>query len=222
MSAPAPLSPDECLARAARYVAEHAGPDYQVAPGSYQADDELFVFHFNTRRFLQTGDVMDCAVGQGPVIIDRLDGHIYAYGSATTEAEALADYRQLKLAWAAVAAEFPFFGFDTGRYSLIITKAYRKWPLLQALSGAGLQYVVPEAAAGIIWRGARAYEPERLEQRLRQQPTRFDDVGPRTVMHLYPLLKQPLMCRFELRPYVAPPHQKYVDRAGPADYEPRW
>ncbi|OON66907.1 hypothetical protein [Hymenobacter sp. CRA2] len=210
------LSPEAGLALAEQYVAEQLGADYWVRPGSFQQDEELFIFDYTTREYV------GILLGPGPVIIDRRDGSIHAYGSATGWEGAVAHYRGQQPTRAAVAAEFPGCRAGTERYTLTITQVYRKWPLLQALTKADLSYVVPEARAGVIWRVPRRYDSELLEQRLRRQPTRFDDVAPEAVLYLYPLLKQPRVCRFELAPYEPRTYRKYPEQATAEDYEPRW
>ncbi|MBF9069207.1 YrhB domain-containing protein [Streptacidiphilus fuscans] len=74
-----------------RFIAEaNARPRY--------GDDELVItgfaehrfgwsFSYQSSRWVETGDIQHLLIGQGPVVIDRRDGSVHAFGSATPDAD---------------------------------------------------------------------------------------------------------------------------------------
>ncbi len=56
-----------------------------------------WVFIVNTRRFSETGDLADCAIGLGPVVFVIEDGSIHQLGSGRGANEEIAEFeRNLK------------------------------------------------------------------------------------------------------------------------------
>jgi hypothetical protein len=41
-----------------------------------------WVFHYNSRAFIETGDFHDDAIGNAPIIVDRTDGSVHLTGTA--------------------------------------------------------------------------------------------------------------------------------------------
>jgi hypothetical protein len=74
-------------------------PDYKdpevnlliVAEREY---DFGWVFDFNTRKYVESGDILESLLGNGPLIVDRNDGHIYTIpGSGSSREEYIAEFR---------------------------------------------------------------------------------------------------------------------------------
>ncbi|HEY0737291.1 MAG TPA: YrhB domain-containing protein [Herpetosiphonaceae bacterium] len=51
-----------------------------------------WVFFYNSRRFLETEDFSYYLVGQGPVIVEKVDGSIHEFGSAQHPDVYIAEY----------------------------------------------------------------------------------------------------------------------------------
>ena len=50
-------------------------------PEEFHQMDLCFVFFYNTKRFLETGDDHYRLAGNGPVLVSKRDGYFHAYGS---------------------------------------------------------------------------------------------------------------------------------------------
>jgi len=52
-----------------------------------------WVFDFNTRNYVESGDILETLVGNGPLIVDRSDGHIYTVpGCGPSRDEYIAEF----------------------------------------------------------------------------------------------------------------------------------
>ncbi len=51
-----------------------------------------WVFFYNSRRYLETGDIMFAFAGNGPVVVERKDGTVTELGSGRSVEDELRDF----------------------------------------------------------------------------------------------------------------------------------
>ncbi|MBV9768361.1 MAG: hypothetical protein JOZ32_02215 [Bryobacterales bacterium] len=86
----------------ARRIAQAYLDDVQVDPptelaileGSTLEREFGWVFFWNSKHYIETGDFSYALVGGGPLIVDRTDGTVHQISSALPLEAALAQYRQ--------------------------------------------------------------------------------------------------------------------------------
>jgi hypothetical protein len=78
------ITREQARAAAKRYVANvsaDGGTEYVVVEELTREYDFGWVFFYNTRAYVETGDEMQMAVGNAPVIVSR-DGAVHVTGTA--------------------------------------------------------------------------------------------------------------------------------------------
>lgn len=66
-----------------RYINEHDGLDEEmaIAPEATVEKDYGWIFFYNTKKYLESGVISYALAGNGPVIIEKSDGRITAFGT---------------------------------------------------------------------------------------------------------------------------------------------
>lgn len=59
-----------------------SNPDCALVEGATREFPRCFVFIYQSKKFVETGDCSDVLVGHGPVLISRVDGRVFETGSA--------------------------------------------------------------------------------------------------------------------------------------------
>lgn len=82
---------------AARYVSAFepgAGMELMLIDGATLERDLGWVFFYNSRSFLETGNFRDALVGNAPIIVDRRDAKLYVTGTANPIEDYIRDFEQ--------------------------------------------------------------------------------------------------------------------------------
>jgi len=54
-----------------------------------------WIFHYQSKDFIQSHDIRDMLIGTGPLIVDRLDGNLTVRGSGRSLEDDLSEYEAL-------------------------------------------------------------------------------------------------------------------------------
>jgi ribosomal protein L7/L12 len=57
-------------------------PDCAVIEEATEEYDKCFVFYYQSKKYIESNDILDMLVGQGPVLVDKITGDIFETGSA--------------------------------------------------------------------------------------------------------------------------------------------
>ena len=69
-------------------------PPCQLVIVGEQEHDFGWVFFWNTKEFAGTGDHRFALAGNGPLVVDRHDGHLYGFGTAIPLERSIEQYRK--------------------------------------------------------------------------------------------------------------------------------
>jgi hypothetical protein len=56
--------------------------------------DVGWVFFYQSKEYLETGNLSDCLVGNAPLVVSRHDGHVYVTGTASPVEQYLEGIRE--------------------------------------------------------------------------------------------------------------------------------
>jgi len=65
-----------------RNVSSEVGTECVLVDSATQDTSSAFVFYYNTKAFLDTGNSRHALAGNGPLIVTKADGQLHACGSA--------------------------------------------------------------------------------------------------------------------------------------------
>ncbi len=220
------MTPQEAKAIAERWVVDTRGPNCAVLTSSWFEDHSYFVFKWNSRRYAETMDQRYSLLGPGPAIVRKLDGQVFAYGSnwnlgsleKLLERQRIEDEQELF-----VRQRFPDYDIRK-RYAVIVQEIYDPARLLALLASFELRYVIPEIETGVIWRIARKYDQESLQQRLRAPlPICFGGIGSHELHDLLLADETEKLCQFSIEAYQPREKPTYDPaKAKPDDLLPLW
>ena len=71
-----------------------ANEEFALAVDRTIERDKCYVFFYNTRRFLETGENRYRLAGNGPILVSKHDGYLRAYGSRRPVEEDIADFER--------------------------------------------------------------------------------------------------------------------------------
>jgi hypothetical protein len=76
------------------YLASQAGQNREFVVMQKLTIERPFgwVFFYNSKQFLETGDISQALVGNAPLIVDRTDGSVHVTGTAEPIEHYLKDY----------------------------------------------------------------------------------------------------------------------------------
>jgi hypothetical protein len=72
----------------------YKNPNHEIVICKEVEYDFGWVFDYNTRVFLETGNISSSLLGNGPLIVDRFNGQIYTTGSAHSTEFYIAEFRK--------------------------------------------------------------------------------------------------------------------------------
>ncbi len=55
-----------------------------------------WVFFYDNKKHIESGDYRDALAGAGPILVDKLDGTVHTFGSAFAGAKCIAKYDELR------------------------------------------------------------------------------------------------------------------------------
>jgi hypothetical protein len=143
----------------ARQIAlDRIGHDCALYEDSILEKPYGWVFSFNSRRFLETGDVGDMLVGSAGFVVERENGRVFGFGSAYPLEVWIANYEK---------------GFRYDRYDLTITSVRDLSTTVRLLHRLRMAYVIPEEEHGVKWRIAKNFTPQQLAALLERLPLTF-------------------------------------------------
>lgn len=95
---PGPITATQALAIANKVVADLDGPVNQVVVED-QTVERVFgwVFFYTTRRYLETGNISDVILGNGPLVVHRADGSFEHLATSVPPQRAIEIYEQMWL-----------------------------------------------------------------------------------------------------------------------------
>ena len=70
-------------------------PDNNLILGNVVEFDEGWMFHFVSKKYLETKDIQHRLIGSGPVIVGKENGDVYQGGSGYTEDEWIEQFKEL-------------------------------------------------------------------------------------------------------------------------------
>ncbi len=94
------ITHDEARALAmAKVRSMQSRPDneFVIVDAATREEDFGWVFFYNSKRYLETRDILFRIAGNGPIVVDGVTGAITLLGTAGGVAHQLSEYRQLKV-----------------------------------------------------------------------------------------------------------------------------
>jgi hypothetical protein len=73
------------------------GTDLQIIEDATIEKDLYWVFFYNSKSYLEEGDLSDRLAGNSPLIIDKIHGNIYETGTAKSVEFYMEEFEQTKL-----------------------------------------------------------------------------------------------------------------------------
>lgn len=59
---------------------DYKEPDVNLVIVAEQEFDFGWMFNYNTKKYVESGDMFQCLLGNVPLFVDRMDGHLYLAG----------------------------------------------------------------------------------------------------------------------------------------------
>ena len=87
---------DSAKAMVWSYLDENFGrePELAIVDGEPSETTHAWIFFYNTREYLETGEFSAALAGNGPVLVNKVTGDIEAFGAATALDELFAEYER--------------------------------------------------------------------------------------------------------------------------------
>ena len=81
-------------AMALKHMDENFGrePVLAIVDGEPSETVHAWVFFYNTKEYLETGDFSEALAGNGPILVNKVSGEIEAFGTAVPLDELFAEY----------------------------------------------------------------------------------------------------------------------------------
>lgn len=85
-------------AMALKYMDENFGrePELAIVDGEPSETTHAWIFFYNTKRYLETGEFSEALAGNGPILVNKITGAIDAFGTAIPLEKLLAQYEEEK------------------------------------------------------------------------------------------------------------------------------
>ena len=122
--------------------------------------DYGWVIFSQTKKYIETNDLMYMAFGSGGTLVERNTGRLIDFVSAYSTEVNLQIY------------EAGYLAYDD--FDLVVTATSDSEEALRLLGALGIRYVKPEVEGGTTWRIPKPYSPKQLRERLRHLPCRFN------------------------------------------------
>jgi Immunity protein 35 len=112
------IAEDGARSLAEEIVASHSEPGELVITGSAEYDIG-WVYFYDTRAYVESGDPMDGLVGNAPILIDRRDGTIVETGTGEPVETYVRRYEQRRAWQDAASAEDALFNDAVGLFAVV-------------------------------------------------------------------------------------------------------
>jgi hypothetical protein len=73
-----------------RHQESHVGCELALA--AVDENDHGWVFYYNSKQYFETNEVSYALAGNGPILIDKEDGKLYAFGTAESTEDYLKNF----------------------------------------------------------------------------------------------------------------------------------
>jgi hypothetical protein len=211
---------------AEKWVLDMHGSHIALIPESIHEDDDYFGFYYQLKAALDSADFLDGMIGQGFVILNKVDGRFFEYGSALSNEEALSEHRRDDAQESVVRQQLPDYD-RRDPYKLVLPRVDRTVRLVEIMSAGNLSYIVPEVESGAIWRIPKAYDRHTLQERLDAPvPLEFTNAGYGVQLELlYGLVvanKRESICDILIERYRKVQRSKDPSSATEEDLAPEW
>ena len=79
-----------------RYMEESFGrePELAIVDGEPSETAHAWIFFYNTKRYLETGEFSEALAGNGPILVNKITGAIEAFGTAIPLERLFAEYEE--------------------------------------------------------------------------------------------------------------------------------
>jgi hypothetical protein len=161
----------------------HIGPECALAEESIIERPYGWYFSFQSKAYLETGDINKFLVGSGGFLVERDGGKIVRFGSAYPPERWLADYER---------------GFRFETYDLTIRSTRDLESTLELLAKLRMTYVVPEIEHGTVWRIPKNFTVKQLRERLSSLPATFNEQSFWNVTGVFTQIDACGCCKYEL------------------------
>lgn len=83
-------------AMAWKYIEENFGREPELAIVDREPSDtaHAWIFFYNTKRYLETGEFSEALAGNGPILVNKSTGAIEAFGTAIPLERLFAEYEK--------------------------------------------------------------------------------------------------------------------------------
>ncbi len=140
-------------------IKEDLNDEMVVMLDSIIEKDYGWVIFSQSKKYIETGDILYMAVESGGVLVEKSMGRKIEFGSAYSTDKNLQIY------------EKGYFEFDS--WDIKISRVNDMQRTIEFLRNLDVSYVLPEEAHGEVWRVPKEYSHKQLKSALSKLPARF-------------------------------------------------
>jgi Immunity protein 35 len=135
-------------------------PDCALIDDATMEKSYGWYFRYQSKAYIQSGDVRDMLFGSGGFIVERDDGYVFEFGSRYPLERNLAAYEA---------------GFKYDTYDLTILSVSDILQTVRLLLSLRMKYVIPEEENGTVWKIPQGYTEVQIRSALASLPYTFLD-----------------------------------------------
>jgi hypothetical protein len=141
---------------------DKVGPDCALVDDATLAKPYGWYFCYQSKAYLQSGDLNDMLLGSGGFIVEQEDGYVFEFGSAYPLEHHLAAYEA---------------GFRFDSYDLTILSIGDLRQTIELLLKLDMTYAAPEGKYAVVWQIPKTYTDDQLRSALMSLPHTFFNQG---------------------------------------------
>lgn len=206
---------------AENYIKRAIGGDFAIDQDSIEDLSDFYAFTYQSRKYLETGNFLDMAIGQGYIFLHKSDNRFFSFRSAQDFEDSLVELRYQILKEGEIQKSFPHFDIQK-QYDIRVTEVVNKDVLIDVLIQNKTTYIVPDIVGNSIFRIAKIYEKKSLAERLSLLPTTFHGVNQMVLPSVVQYFIETNCCQFDLVESIKKECATYTDNATPEDLDPIW
>ncbi len=168
---------------------------------------------------METNDPTDMAVGQGPIVMSKIDNRMFEYGSHTSCKEAMNKTEEILRDEKVIQQTFNHYNVQEP-YSLVITELIGIGKVTEIILAHRLSYVLPEKVGDSVFRISREYTQQFLQQRLSNRPCKFE-AAPVPIKLVSELLLSK-RCKIQIPKFESKVWEYHANRVTEEDLQPVW